>query len=159
MATPIDLSTAGVHLKYAIEATAGERPTAAADYTDLPGVKSTPSLNPAPDALDATTLNNTQYKTYVEGLKDLGGSMEFTFNLTQELLDTWEELMTAFTAAKAAGKLAWFLIDIPGLTKGFYFRGSPASAGLPAIEVNQVLETTMYITPNGEPVMAAKPGA
>lgn len=155
MADAIDLSTAGVRLLYAIETTAGTRPETG--YTELPGIKSTPSLNPAPEALDATTLNNKVFKSYVEGLKDLGGSLEFTFNLTQALLDTWDEFMTAFEAGKTTGKLAWILIDVPGLTEGFYFRGSPASAGLPAIEVNNVLETTMYIVPNGEPKMAAKP--
>lgn len=155
MADAIDLSTAGIRLLYAIETTAGTRPTTG--YTELPGVKSTPSLNPAPEALDATTLNETTYKKYVEGLKDLGGSLEFTFNLTQALLDAWNELMTDFEEGKATGKQGWFLIDIPDLTNGFYFRGKPSSAGLPATEVNSVLETTMYIIPTGEPIMATKP--
>lgn len=155
MATPIDLSTAGVHLKYAVEVTAGTRPTSA--YIDLPGVKSTPSLNPAPEALDSTTLNETEWKTYVQGLKDLGGALEFTFNLTEALLEVWETLVTAAAAAKESGKSTWFMIDIPGLTKAFYFRGDPADAGLPAIEVNSVLETTMFITPTGAPVMEDKP--
>lgn len=155
--TPIDLSTAGVHLKYAVEQTAGTRPTSG--YIDLPGVKSTPSLNPAPEALDSTTLNETEWKTYVQGLKDLGGALEFTFNLTEALLEVWETLVTAATAAKETGKSTWFMIDIPGLTKAFYFRGDPADAGLPAIEVNSVLETTMFITPTGAPVMEDKPSA
>ena len=151
----IDLTTAGVHLKYAVETTAETRPTAG--YVDIPGVKSTPSLNPAPEALDATTLNEEEYIIYVQGLKDLGGSLEFTFNLTQALLDVWETLMTAAETAKAAGKSTWFMIDVPGLTQAVYFRGDPADTGLPAMEVNSVLETTMYITPTGEPVWAAKP--
>lgn len=151
----IDLTTAGVHLKYAVEATAETRPTTG--YVDIPGVKSTPSLNPAPEALDATTLNEEEYIIYVQGLKDLGGSLEFTFNLTQALLDVWETLMTAAETAKAAGKSTWFMIDVPGLTQAVYFRGDPADTGLPAMEVNSVLETTMYITPTGEPVWAAKP--
>lgn len=157
MPEAINLSTAGVHLRYAIEATAGTRPTTG--YIDLPGVKSTPSLNPAPQTLDATTLNETEWMTYIQGLKDLGGALEFGFNLTQNLLDIWDELMTAFESARATGKSCWFLIDIPGLTKGFYFRGDPANQGLPAIEVNSVLETTVYITPTGAPVQEAKPTA
>ena len=154
MANAIDLSTAGVHLKYAVETTT-ERPTTG--YIDIPGVKSTPSLNPSPEALDSTTLNETEFKTYVQGLKDLGGSLEFTFNLTEALLDVWDTLVTASKAAKETGKATWFLIDIPGLTEGFYFKGDPADAGLPAIEVNSVLETTVYITPTGAPIRAAKP--
>lgn len=151
----INLSTAGIHLGYAIEETAGTRPTA--NYTDLPGVKSTPSLNPSPDTLDATTLNDSEWKVYIQGLKDLGGNLEFTFNLTQALLDTWDSLMTAYEAGIATGKSCWFMINIPGLTEAFYFKGEPANAGLPATEVNNVLETTVYITPTGAPVRAAKP--
>ncbi len=155
----INLSTAGIHLKYAVEATAGTRPTAAADYTDLTGVKSTPNLNPSPDTLETTTLNETEYKTYIDGLKDLGGALEFTFNLTQELVTTWEALMTAYATAKASGKAVWFLIDIPGLTNGLYFPGNPSDMGIPETEVNSVLEITNYITPTGAPVRAAKPTA
>ena len=83
--TRIDLSTAGVTLKYAVETTAGTRPITG--YTKFSGLKSTPSLNPQPEAIDATTLDETEYKVYVEGLKDLGGSLEFGFNMTQELVD------------------------------------------------------------------------
>lgn len=79
----IYLSTIGVHLKYAVEAVAGTRPTTG--YTDLVGVKSIPALTSAPDNLETTTLNETEYKTYIPGLKDLGGALSFTFNLSQDL--------------------------------------------------------------------------
>lgn len=150
----IDLTTAGVHLKYAVEATAGTRPTTG--YTDIPGVKSTPSLNPAPEALDATTLNEEEYIVYVQGLKDLGGALEFNFNLTEAFLTAWETLVTASETGKASSKATWFEIMIPGLTNSVFFKGIPADAGLPAMEVNSVLETTAYITPTGEPTWAAK---
>ena len=155
----INLSTAGIHLKYAVEETAGTRPTAATNYIDLVGVKSTPSLNPAPDTLETTTLNETEWKTYIDGLKDLGGALEFTFNLTEELVGIWETLMTSYATAKAAGKAVWFLIDIPGLTQGLYFPGNPSDMGIPETEVNSVLEITNYITPTGAPTKAAKPTA
>lgn len=153
----INLSTAGIHLKYAVEQEKGIRPTTG--YIDLKGVKSTPNLNPSPDTLETTDLNETEYKTYIDGLKDLGGALEFNFNLTQELVETWEELMTAYEAAKASGKAVWFLIDIPGLTNGMYFPGNPSDMGIPETEVNSVLEITNYITPTGAPVRAEKPAA
>lgn len=153
----INLSTAGIHLKYAVEETAGTRPTTG--YVDLKGVKSTPNLNPSPDTLETTDLNETEYKTYIDGLKDLGGALEFNFNLTQELIEIWDELMTAYETAKAAGKAVWFLIDIPGLTEGMFFPGNPSEMGIPETEVNSVLEITNYITPTGAPVRADKPTA
>ena len=101
----INLSTAGIHLYYAVETTKGTRPTAQSAYTDLVGVKSIPSMNPAPETLETTDLNQTEYKTYIDGLKDLGGALEFTFNLTQELVTMWATLMEAYEAAKAAESL------------------------------------------------------
>ena len=151
----INLSTAGIQLLYAVETTAGTRPTSG--YTRIYGAKSTPSLNPSPETLETTTLDETEYKTYIDGLKDLGGALEFTFNLTQDLIDSWDALMTAYETAKAAGKATWFTIVVPGLTESFYFTGNPSNMGLPETSVSSVLEITNYITPTNAPEKYAKP--
>lgn len=150
----INLSTLGIKIGYAVEETANTRPTSG--YIQLEGAKSTPSLNPSPDTLETTTLEETEYKTYIDGLKDLGGALEFTFNLTEELITTWDTMMTAYETAKAAGKRTWFVIAIPGLTKAYYFPGNPSEMGLPETSVNAVLEITNYITPVGAPVQEEK---
>lgn len=155
MGKAINLSTAGIKLGYAVEQTAGERPTTG--FTRIYGVKSTPSLNPSPDTLETTTLDELEYKTYIDGLKDLGGALEFTFNLTEELITTWDELMSAYETAKTAGKATWFVIVIPGLTEAFYFTGNPSNMGLPETTVNSVLEITNYITPTNAPEKYEKP--
>ena len=49
-------STAGMRLYYAVEATAGERPTSG--LTKIPEVKSIPSFNPSPETIDSTTLED-----------------------------------------------------------------------------------------------------
>lgn len=151
----INLSTAGVQLKYAVEETAGTRPTTG--YKAIKGAKSTPSLNPSPETLETTTLDETEYKTYIDGLKDLGGALEFTFNLTEELYTNWETLMTAYEEAKTTGKATWFTIVIPGLTNAVYFTGNPSAMGLPETAVSSVLEITNYITPTNAPEWFAKP--
>jgi hypothetical protein len=151
----INLSTLGVQLHYCVETEAGTMPTSG--YTRIYGIKSTPSLNPAPDTIETTTLDELEYKTYVDGLKDLGGALEFTFNLTQELTEKWDDLMDAYEAGKAAGKQTWFAIVIPGLTQAFYFPGNPSAMGLPETSVNAVLEITNYITPVGARIKADKP--
>ena len=153
----INLSTAGVQLQYAVETTAGTRPTTG--YTRIKGIKSTPSLNPSPDALETTTLDELEYKTYIDGLKDVGGAIEFTFNLTEELITAWDELMTAYEAGKTTGKATWFTIVVPGLTDSFYFTGNPSAMGLPETSVNSVLEITNYITPTNAPEKFEKPTA
>lgn len=151
----INLSTAGVMLAYAVESEKGTRPTTG--YTRIKGIKSTPSLNPAPETLETTTLDETEYKTYIDGLKDLGGALEFTFNLTEELIEKWDELMSAYEAGKTSGKATWFTIIVPGLTNSFYFTGNPSEMGLPETSVSSVLEITNYITPTNAPDKFAKP--
>lgn len=151
----INLSTAGVYLAYAVETTAGTRPTTG--YHKITGAKTTPSLNPSPETLETTTLDETEYKTYIDGLKDLGGALEFTFNLTETLITEWDALMTAYETGKAAGKATWFTIVIPGLTKSFYFTGNPSEMGLPETSVSAVLEITNYITPTNAPESYTKP--
>lgn len=157
----IDLSTIGVQLHYAVgletTGTESDRPTTG--YTRIYGIKSTPSLNPAPDTLETTTLDELEFKTYIDGLKDLGGALEFTFNLTEELVTAWDKLIDEYAKAKLANKRIWFVIVIPGLTNAFYFPGNPSAMGLPETAVNSVLEITNYITPTGAPVKAARPTA
>lgn len=151
----IQLSTAGVTLNYCVETTSGTRPTTG--YTKIPEVKSIPELNPEPDTLDSTTLEATEYRTYIAGLKDMGGSLGFTANLTQDSMDTWDTVVEAYATAAAANKAMWFCVIVPGLTNALYFTGQPSPMGLPSMDVSAVLETTLYITPTGEPTWAAKP--
>lgn len=153
------LSTIGVHFYYAVEATKGTRPTTKSAYTELVGVKGIPSMNPTPDNLETTTLNETEYKTYIPGLKDLGGALEFTFNMSQELKDAWEALVTADETARTTEKATWFFVDVPGLTEGLFFTGQPTPMGLPEMGVNSVLEVANSITVTNEPEWAAKPTA
>ena len=151
----IQLSTAGVTLLYAAEATAGTRPTTG--YEKISEIKSIPELNPEPENLETTTLEETEWKTYVPGLKDIGGALSFTANLTEASMTEWEGVVDAYDTAAAGNKATWFCIVIPGLTKALYFTGQPSPMGMPAMEVSAVLETTLYITPTGAPQWAAKP--
>ena len=48
---------AGVKIKYAVEATAGTRPTSG--YKVLPDIKEVPEMNPEPETLETTTLSDT----------------------------------------------------------------------------------------------------
>lgn len=153
----IRLSTAGVSVKYAVEETAGEKPTTSTKYTVIPEIKEIPEINPEPSTLETTTLAETEYKTYIDGLKDLGGALTFVANLTQDFKDKWETMVTAYETAKEAGKATWFLIDIPGIDEGCYFQGNPSNLGVPGAGVDAVLEINAYVTPTSAPTWAAKP--
>lgn len=150
----IALSTAGVTIGYAVEATAGTRPVS--DYQVIPDVKEIPEMNPEPETLETTTLAATEYKTYIEGLKDLGGALSLVANYTTELETVWADLVEEYQTAKAAGKAIWFEVKHPGLPKSVFFTGQPSAMGLPAMSVNSVMETNLYITPTNAPAWETK---
>lgn len=141
----IDLSTAGVTLQYAVETAAGTRPTTG--YTALTGIKAIPDINPEPSSLDATTLEEKFSRVYIQGLKDPGGALSFTANLTEEFQSQWEELVSEADTAAESNLSVWFAVVVPGLTKAYYFAGQVSPLGISAIEVDSVLEIGAYITP------------
>lgn len=149
------LSTAGMQLMYAVETTKGTRPTTG--YKTIPEIKSMPSFNPAPNTIDSTTLAETEYVTYVKGLKDLGGALEYGANLTEDLITFWEEVLDAYETATASGLSMWFAVVHPKLTKATFYVGEPAPIGFNEAEVGAMAETTLYITPNSAPIMDTKP--
>lgn len=140
----IDLSTAGITLNYAVETTADVKPIA---FTVIPGAKSIPELNPEPKTYESTTLDATEFTSYVKGLKDVGGALPFKFNLTEVFKTTWASVVTASETGAAASKATWFEVIIPGLTEAFFFKGDPSSLGMPSADVGGILETTVYIVP------------
>lgn len=150
----IQLSTAGVTLWYAAETTADTRPTTG--YTQITEIKSIPELNPEPDNLETTTLEETEWRTYIPGLKDIGGALSFTANLTEVSMGEWEGVVAAYDAAAEENLALWFCIVVPGLTKALYFTGQPSPMGMPAMEVSAVLEVNLYITPTGAPKWQTK---
>ena len=151
----IALSTIGIKVSYAVEATAGQRPTAG--YKHIPDLKSIPSINPAPNTADATTFDNLEYTSYVQLLKDIGGALEISANFTQELFEVWDGMVDAYEAGIKDGKETWICFDIPGFEKSAFVTVQPARMGIPEASANALLETTVFITPTGEPVFEADP--
>lgn len=141
----MELSTAGVLLKYCVETTAGTRPTAS--YTTVPSIKAIPDFNPEPESLEVTDLSDTEWRRYIAGLKDPGGALSFTANLTTAFKTAWSTLVSAYTTGIASNKATWFEIYVPNFGS-FYFAGIPAPLGMSAMDVNSVLEIEAYVTPN-----------
>lgn len=149
------VSTAGMYLCWCAETTKGSRPTSG--YSIIPEIKSMPSFNPQPETIQSTTLLETEYHTYVEGLKDLGGALSFNANLTDDLVEYWGDLLDAYDTAAEAGKAIWFAVVHPKLANAVFFQGDPATIGLNEAEVGGMAETTLYITPLSAPITDAKP--
>ena len=140
-----ELSTAGVLLKYCVETTKGTRPTV--NYTQIPSIKAIPDFNPEPESLEVTDLSDTEWRRYIAGLKDPGGALSFTANLTTTFKTAWETMVSAYTTGASTDKATWFEIMVPNFGS-FYFAGIPSNLGMTAMDVNAVLEIEAYVTPN-----------
>ena len=150
----VALSTLGVAVGFAFGAKdSTARPTT--NYTIITDIKDVPDFNPAPDTLETTTLINEQYKTYIHGLKDLGGDLAFTANFTQELFNLYETASTGILARYKSGLPMWLVIDHPVLTKSLFVNVAPSPLGLNAMSVNSVAEVTLHFAPLGEPIWDA----
>ena len=55
-----EITSAGIKLKYKVEATAGTKPTSS--YIEIPDVISLPAMDSAPEALECTPLSETAWK-------------------------------------------------------------------------------------------------
>lgn len=142
-----EISTAGILLKYAVESTAGTRPTTG--YTQIPNIKAIPEFNPEPSTLDVTDLSDTEWMRYIPGLKDPGGALAFTANFTSAFKTAWDGVVSAAETAMASSpaKATWWEVMVPNFGS-FYFAGMPSELGLPASEVDAVFEGDVYVTPN-----------
>ncbi len=150
MAAVIDLSTAGIRIGVAYEATSGVRPTTG--YINIPGPKSIPEMDDAPNTLQTTSLNATHYHTYIAGLSDLnGGTIDITFNYTQAFCDFWDAMYETTQTNKALNKRTWITFYIPGVDEAFFMPVDVVKRGNPGAEVDAVLETTAHFVPIGEP--------
>lgn len=154
----IRLSTAGIKFYYAVEDTAGTRPTTMSSYTEIPEVTEMPEVSSTPETYDATPLSQTKNRVYVDGLIDPGGALSFSANFSQTELTLWNTtIVGAYNTAAASGKAMWFCAVIPGFDDAFYMQGKPSKLGLPNITVGSVLTTTLPITPTGDMDWYAKP--
>ena len=147
------VSTAGMIVRYCVEATAGTRPTAS--YTEIPGCKAIPALFNDPNTLQSTPLSATKNHTYIEGLGDSGGAIAITVNDYKSFRDAWETCVSAY-AALTGGKGMWFEIAYPlgsGLDS-FFFPGEPLALGFGGADVDSVLENNANILPQGDYLFA-----
>ena len=117
----MDLSTIGVKFGWAVEKTAGEKPTA---FKWIKRCNKIAGLNITKDKLDTTCFED-KIKTYIAGVGDTGGA--------------WNELLEKSEAGAEEGKATWADIFIPGF--GSYFvKFEPGEIPLPDLEPNSKLD-------------------
>lgn len=155
MAIPI--TSIGAKVSYAVEITKGTRPTTG--FKKIPMITEIPEMNPTPDMLDTTSMDNLEFTTGVQGLKSLD-TLTFTARFSQELFDIFQGddgIMAQWETAKASGNAMWLCIDIEGLDKSCYISVEPSDIGMPSVSTNSVIDVSLYFTPVGEPVWDTDP--
>lgn len=140
----LEFSTIGVKIGFAVEATAGTRPTSG--YTNIPDIKNIPSVDLNPTKLDVSNLVD-KYRRYIPGLLDAGDDIAMTANMTASLKTVWASMVSAASAAYASQKSTWYEISIPGFDS-FYFAGIPTEMGFNEMGVDAVAEASLHIIPN-----------
>ena len=143
-AMSLEFSTIGVKVKYAIETTAGSRPTTS--YVNIPDIKAIPDIALTPNQIDVTNLVD-QYRRFISGVKDAGSDIQFTANMTASLKSIWNSLVTSAATAWASGKSTWFEVSIPNFDS-FYFAGIPSELGVAGMNVDAVVEAQLHVIPN-----------
>lgn len=141
----LEFSSAGVQVRYCVETTKGSRPTTG--YKVIPSIKSSPDFNAEPSLLDVTDFSDTTWKRAIPGLRDVGGALAFTANMTTSFKTEWASLVSAAATAKAANKATWFEVAIPNFDS-FFFAGMPIELGLKGMDVDSVVEADGYVVPN-----------
>lgn len=131
----LEISSVGASVKYAVESTAGTRPTTG--YTVIPDITTAPEIGMSVETLDASNLTDT-YKRYIPGQQDPGGDKTFTANHTEAFITAWETMKTAAETAYASGKQCWFEYTFPTATKSFFWSGVPLALGTDAVDMNAI---------------------
>ncbi|MBQ0111769.1 MAG: hypothetical protein KBT03_01445 [Bacteroidales bacterium] len=125
------ISTLGVKLGYAPETSKGVKPSS---FTWLERCNSIGGIELSTEQIDASALED-EISRYVQGRQDTGGEWTVTFNLTDEVVEQLESMITTYTSLDP-GMRMWFEVWSPYLSKGFYVVAQPPKH-IPMPEVGQ----------------------
>lgn len=140
-------SSAGIKLYYAevTRISIDEAYTEPASWKEIPDVTAIPALGGEPNMLDCTPLSETQMKRYIPGLKDPGGALGYTVNMSPEMLAATDAASTNPDTEGTSLKSMAFAISFPKPLNCHYWYtgiGTPVTPG--ETEVDGVLQSTFY---------------
>lgn len=114
------VSTLGIKLGYAVEATAGTKPST---FTWLERCNNIGGIALETEQIDASALED-ETSRYVSGRQDTGGTWSVTFNVTDEVIQQLETMIDAYMSL-GGGKKMWFEVWSPNLSKAFFVVAQP----------------------------------
>lgn len=117
------ISTLGVKFGYAVETTAGVKPTT---FKWLPRCNDISEITLDTETIDASALEDYQTR-YIAGRQDTGGNWDVTFNLTGETIPLLKAMMSEAAEGLKNNLRTWFEVWNPNLTDAFYVVGQPGT--------------------------------
>lgn len=151
-----EVSTAGIKIKYAPEATgaAGVRPTSGykekaaggvlniADYvTGISG------LGAEFEQYDVTPLSETSRHRFIKGLQNNDGNISFNCNINPTSRNDWN-LIVAEYEALTGGLGIWWEITLPTDEQSVFFRAEPCEMRFPDVESAQAVQGAVQLIEN-----------
>lgn len=135
------LSTLGVKVAYAVETTAGTKPTTG--WLQLERATSIGGISLETEQIDVTAIEDT-FKKYAAGQQDTGGSLEVGFNVTPEVIAQIEKLFTASNTAKNASKATWLQVSHDDMNRAFFVKiECPRAIPMPETSANAAWQITV----------------
>ena len=147
MIVPIEITTIGAKVRWAVERSPGVMPTA--NFVEIPGVAVAPAFDMAPETIDVSDLSDS-FTQYVPGRQDSGGDAEFELNHSDVAISAWEELCRIATSALAHRKRCWFEYSYPNAARSYYFCARPLPLGNGGMEQNAADTIPAHVIPYGE---------
>lgn len=139
------ISTLGSLTGYAVETTAGVKPTT---FKMLHRINASDEIAIETETIDASALEDMIERT-IAGRGSTGGTFGVTVNVTDETITEWETLIQEYETAKPTGKAMWYEEYFPSLKKAFFTKIEPPTViPKPAREQNGLLTVTMTLTIN-----------
>lgn len=149
-----EVSSAGITIKYAAEATAGTRPTtgyaekatgATLKIADF--VTGISGLTAEWEQYDVTPLSEQSRHRFVKGLQGNDGNLSLSCNINPTSRADWGLIVAEFEAL-TSGKGMWFEFTLPGDTQSAFFRCEPCPMGFPDVEAGSAVQGAVQLIEN-----------
>lgn len=149
-----EISTAGIKIQYAVETTAGTRPTTGYKEKETSAtlkiseyVTGISGLTAEYEQYDVTPLAETERHRFVKGLQGNDGNLSLSCNINPTSRADWGAIVTAY-GNLTDGKGMWFCFSLPGDTVGAYFRCEPCPMGFPDVEAASSVQGAVQLIEN-----------
>lgn len=136
------VSSLGARLGYGVETTAGTKPTS---FIWIERCNSIGGITLETEQIDASALED-EISRYISGRQDTGGTWSVTFNLTDEVIDQLETMISAYNDL-TGGKKMWFEVWSQYFEKAFYVVAQPPKhIPMPEVSQNELMTVEMTFT-------------